>query len=83
LFFSTQIEELRRLYPDSEVFANADDETRLVVSEPLSGLRGAWNEVPEGTCGVVRPGRDEVRPFQPILPARTARRRRRAVAPAS
>jgi predicted glutamine amidotransferase len=83
LFFSTQIGELRRLYPDSNVFANADDETRLVVSEPLSGLLGAWNEVPEGTCGIVKPGQDELRPFQPILPARNARRRRRAVAPAS
>jgi glutamine amidotransferase len=84
LFFSTEIEELRRLYPDSIVFANADDETRLVVSEPLSGLLGAWNEVPEGTCGIVKPGQDELRPFQPILPTRNARRRRRrAVAPAS
>ena len=83
LFFSTQIEGLRRLYPDSDVFANADDETRLVVSEPLSGLRGAWNEVPEGTCGIVQPGQDQLRPFQPILPARNTRRRRRAVAPAS
>ena len=82
LFFSTQIDELRRLYPDSDVFANADDETRLVVSEPLSGLLGAWNEVPEGTCGIMQPGRDELRPFQPILPARTARGRRRAFAPA-
>ena len=41
------------------------DETRLVVSEPLGDLEGAWREVPESTCGVVQPGQDELRPFAP------------------
>ena len=41
------------------------EETRLVVSEPLGDLPGAWNEVPESAAGVVRPGTDEMR----VLPA--------------
>ena len=44
-------------------------ETRFVVSEPLRDLEGAWNEVPESSAGVVRPGDDEIRPFEPISPA--------------
>ena len=35
-----------------------DDETRLVVSEPLGNLMGAWNEVPESSYGIVQPGED-------------------------
>jgi hypothetical protein len=42
----------------------------LVVSEPLRDLPGAWNEVPEGSWGVVRPGADEIQPFLPLA-ART------------
>ena len=44
------------------------DETRLVVSEPLGDLPGAWNEMPESSAGVVRPGADEIRHFEPIRP---------------
>ena len=43
-------------------------ETRLVVSEPLGDLPGAWNEMPESSAGVIRPGTDEIRPFVPIAP---------------
>ena len=32
------------------------------VSEPLGDLEGAWNEVPESSCGVVRAGRDGLAP---------------------
>ncbi|MGW6685053.1 class II glutamine amidotransferase, partial [Streptomyces sp. NPDC054961] len=38
---------------------------RLVVSEPLGDLPGAWNEVPESTYGVVQPGADAIYPFRP------------------
>ena len=37
----------------------------IVVSEPLGDLAGVWNEVPEASYGVVREGRDELRPFAP------------------
>jgi glutamine amidotransferase len=37
-----------------------------VVSEPLGNeLPGAWNEVPEGSYGVIQPGADELHPFMP------------------
>lgn len=66
LFFSSDVTRLRALYPDNEVLANASDETRLIVSEPLGDLPGAWNEVPESSAGVVRPGDDELVPFRPV-----------------
>ena len=68
LFFSTAIDTLRELYPDNELFQMADVETRLIVSEPLGDLKGAWNEVPESSWGVVKPGDDELHPFAPVLP---------------
>src|SRR4051794_281262 len=57
LFVSTKIDALRHLYPDNPTFAELADETRLVVSEPLGDLAGAWNEVPESSYGVVGHGR--------------------------
>jgi predicted glutamine amidotransferase len=65
LFYSTDFRTLRELYPDHERIASVSDETRLVVSEPLADLPGAWNEVPESSCGVVQPGADGLRPFRP------------------
>jgi glutamine amidotransferase len=69
LFFSTAIKELRRLYPDNPVVKAAGDDTRLVVSEPLGSLPGAWNEVPESSYGVVRHGPSELHPFVPRPPS--------------
>ena len=66
LYFSTDVGQLRQLYPDLEILHKLGAETRLVVSEPLRDLPGAWNEVPESSWGVVRPGKDEIQPFQPI-----------------
>ena len=66
LFYSTDIIALRKLYPDVAQFKAVSDETRLVVSEPFTDLEGAWNEVPEGTCGRVREGEDTFNPFAPI-----------------
>jgi predicted glutamine amidotransferase len=69
LFFSTSVMSLRELHPDNPVFQAVSDETRLVVSEPLGDLQGAWNEVPESSWGVVHPGADELHPFVPLAPA--------------
>jgi glutamine amidotransferase len=66
LFYSTDVRTLRRMYPENELLAGAGDEARLVVSEPLGRLQGAWNEVPESSYGVVQPGDDELLPFTPI-----------------
>jgi glutamine amidotransferase len=65
LFYSTAVETLRAQYPDNPVLHGLSSETRLVVSEPLGDLAGAWNEVPESTYGVVQEGQDELRPFAP------------------
>jgi predicted glutamine amidotransferase len=65
LFYSTDIVALRKLYPDVPQFKAVSDETRLVVSEPFTDLPGAWNEVPEGTCGRVCAGEDTFTAFAP------------------
>jgi glutamine amidotransferase len=65
LFFSTDIRALREMHPDNELLREVDDESRLVVSEPLGELAGAWNEVPESSWGVIQPGQDELHRFVP------------------
>jgi predicted glutamine amidotransferase len=67
LFHSTDIATLRAQDPDNPVLHAVPDDARLVVSEPLGGLRGAWREVPESTCVVVRNGQEEQRPFAPTV----------------
>ena len=66
LFFSTEVASLRELHPEVDVLHRLSDEARFVVSEPLRDLPGAWNEVPESSAGVVRPGQDEIRKFRPV-----------------
>jgi predicted glutamine amidotransferase len=65
LFFSTDVSSLREVYPDNVQLQNVDDESRLIVSEPLGDLPGAWNAVPESTWGVIQPGADEMHAFKP------------------
>ena len=67
LFRSTDISTLREQYPDNPVLHRLSDDARLVVSEPLGGLRGAWHEVPESTCIVIRHGQEEFLPFAPTV----------------
>ena len=69
LFYSTDIPTVREMYPEIEVLQHVSDESRLIVSEPLRDLPGAWNEVPESSYGVVQPGQDELKPFTPRAPA--------------
>jgi predicted glutamine amidotransferase len=69
LFFSTLVSTLREQYPDNPIFHEVSDETRLVVSEPLGDLAGAWNEVPESSYGIVQEGQDELHPFAPVPPS--------------
>lgn len=68
LFFSTEISALRKLHPEVEDLHHLGAEARIVVSEPLRDLPGAWNEVPESSAGVVRAGRGAMRQFEPITP---------------
>jgi predicted glutamine amidotransferase len=66
LYFSTRMDALKSLYPEIAELAALSDETRVVVSEPLGDLPGAWNDVPESHVGIVQPGADELRPFTPL-----------------
>ncbi|WP_182113743.1 MULTISPECIES: class II glutamine amidotransferase [unclassified Actinotalea] len=69
LFRNADISALRQHYPHSRALRGVPDDARLVVSEPLGDLRGAWLEVPEATCLVVDGRDEEVRPFVPRAPA--------------
>jgi glutamine amidotransferase len=68
LYFSTRMDALKALHPELPELAGLSDETRVVVSEPLGDLSGAWQEVPESHVGIVQPGTDELRPFSPRAP---------------
>jgi predicted glutamine amidotransferase len=65
LYYSSDVRTLRQLYPDRPLLHEVSEETRMIVSEPLVDLAGAWNEVPESSYSLVREGEDELRAFQP------------------
>ena len=65
LYYSTDMRTVREMYPERPRLQQVSDETRLIVSEPIVELAGAWNEVPESSYGLVREGEDELHPFQP------------------
>ncbi len=69
LFYSTDVSTLRHQHPDNPVLHRLSDESRVVVSEPLGDLAGAWNEVPESSYGIIQDGQDELRPFLPRPPS--------------
>jgi glutamine amidotransferase len=55
---------LRQQYPDWEILREVSDDTRLVVSEPIGDLPGAWVEMPEASYGVVTMAGDHLQPFR-------------------
>ena len=65
LFVSADLDAVRLLHPDNERLQQLSEGDRVVVSEPLADLTGAWLEVPESTALVVAGGAVEQRPFQP------------------
>jgi predicted glutamine amidotransferase len=69
LYFSTSYESLKMLYPDDPRLADFDEESRIVVSEPLGDVPGVWNQSPEASWGVVQPGQDEIGTFTPAVQA--------------
>jgi predicted glutamine amidotransferase len=71
LFVSEDVESIRALHPDNERLQRMTSEDRVVVSEPVSDLPGAWREVPESTALIIQRGPDEERPFRPRVPAAT------------
>ena len=72
LFHSADIATLRAQYPDNPELHELSDDARLVVSEPLGDLHGAWREVPESTCLVVHGGEEQLVDFVPSLPPKVA-----------
>ena len=70
LFASEDVESVRALSPENERLQRMTAEDRVVVSEPVSDLPGAWREVPESTALIIQDGPDEQIEFHP-RPART------------
>ncbi|HEY6712910.1 MAG TPA: class II glutamine amidotransferase [Rubrobacter sp.] len=66
LYYSTDMRSVREMYPERPRLQEASDETRIIVSEPIVDLPGAWNEVQESSYGVVRNGEDELHEFRPL-----------------
>jgi len=68
LFVSEDVQSLQLLYPQSERLARYSEGARLVVSEPLVALPGAWREVPASTAMVVDGSSVRERRFVPERP---------------
>jgi predicted glutamine amidotransferase len=65
LFLSEDVDALRRLHPDNPRLQQLTEGDRVVVSEPLADLPGAWIEVPESTAVLLEDGGYEQRTFKP------------------
>jgi glutamine amidotransferase len=65
LFFTRDVRALREQYPERGILWQVSDDARLVVSEPIGDLPGAWIEVPEASFSVVGGGQDRLEPFAP------------------
>jgi glutamine amidotransferase len=72
LFFSRDIRTLRELYPEREILQDISDDARLIVSEPVGDLPGAWIEAAESSWGVAGSGDARVQPFAPKAPTTAA-----------
>ena len=69
LFFTRDVHTLRQQYPDLEILREVSDDARLVVSEPMGDLPGAWVEMPEASHGVVGKAGDRLLPVCSRAPA--------------
>jgi glutamine amidotransferase len=69
LYYSTDVAQARRLYPELAVLDRLGEDARFIVSEPLRDLPGVWNEVQEGSWALVRRGEHHAHPFEPVVPA--------------
>ena len=70
LFASADADALRRLHPENPRLQRLKEGDRLIVSEPLADLPGAWHELPASSAVVAeRGGELEHRPFRPRVPA--------------
>src|SRR5262249_42415788 len=68
LFASNDIDALQRLYPENARLARLSHDDRVIVSEPVIDLPGAWEEIPQASAAIVRyGGAMELRPFHPRI----------------
>jgi glutamine amidotransferase len=65
LFHSVEIDTLREMYPDVERLNMFGRRARVVVSEPLNDLPGAFLEVPESTVAILHESGYQYEPFLP------------------
>jgi predicted glutamine amidotransferase len=65
LFVSEDVDALRRLHPENERLQRLSEGDRVVVSEPLADLSGAWLEVSESTVLAFEDAVLSQRPFRP------------------
>ncbi len=63
LFYTADVPTLRALYPKAHILQELSSDARLVVSEPIGDLPGAWREMPESSYAVIAAGHDHVLPF--------------------
>jgi predicted glutamine amidotransferase len=73
LFLTRDVPTLRRQYPDREFLREVSDDARLVVSEPIGDLPGAWVEMPEASYGVISKAGEQLLPFGPKPPLKAPR----------
>jgi predicted glutamine amidotransferase len=69
LFHSTDISDLRAMYPAEERLRLFTDDAHVIVSEPLNDLPGAFLEVPEGTVAVLDASGYTHAEFVPVAPS--------------
>jgi glutamine amidotransferase len=72
LFFSGDVQTLRELYPQNEILREMSEDARLIVSEPVGDLPGAWHELPEASYGMVGDGQALLLPFDVAAPPVTS-----------
>jgi predicted glutamine amidotransferase len=63
LYFSRDVRMLQEMYPEREALREVAEGSRLVVSEPVGDLPGAWVEVPESSYGMASKSGDKLMPF--------------------
>ena len=82
LFASTDVQSIQRLHPGNPRLQQLGENDRLIVSEPFSDLPGVWQEIPQSSAVIVRPGGVlERQPFRPRSTAAPAVVRQFAGAP--
>jgi glutamine amidotransferase len=64
LFASRDVALLRRQHPHREELWEFPANARLIVSEPVGDLPGAWEELPESSHVVVHGAHAEITPFE-------------------